>query len=104
MKRPSRRANTVRDEPLAEELTAAIRAVRGYAHVTVRPRRGRLYIYADDLDDPDDAVARLHPLGDGTYGLSFHHHSGRWEPMPFSGDMPHMTSALVQTLGAYLAR
>ena len=38
-----------------------------------------------------------------TYGLSFHHHSGRWEPMPFSGDLAHMATVIVETLGAYLA-
>ena len=89
------------DELVAEEFCAAIRALGDYAHVGVRPQRGLLYVYADD---PEDAVARFHPLGDGTYGLSFRHHSGRWEPMPFSGNLSHITTVLVQTLGAYLAR
>jgi hypothetical protein len=107
MKKPSRRSKTAQDEPLAEEFTIAIRALGDYAHVNVRPHRGLLYIYADerdDLDDPADAVARLHPLGDGTYRLSFHSHTGRWEPMPFSGDLTHITVTLVETLSPYLAK
>ena len=80
---------------------AAIRMLGDFAHVTVRAQRGRLYVYADD---PEVPVARLHPLGDAAYGLSFHHHSGRWEPMPCSGDLAHMATVIVETLGAYLAR
>lgn len=102
MKKPSRR--NPQGSPNAhvpEEFCAAIRALGDYAHVTVRSQRGLLYVYADDSED---AVARFHPLADGTYGLSFHHHSGRWEPMPFSGDLSHITTALVQALGAYLAK
>ena len=83
----------------AEECCAAIKALGDYAHVTVRAQRGLLYVYTDD---PEDPVARLHPLRDVTYGLSFHHHTGRWEPMPFSGDLAHMATVIVQTLGAYL--
>ena len=89
------------DAHVATEFCAAIRALGDYAHVTVRPRRGLLYVYADDTED---AVARFHPLGGSTYGLSFHHHSGAWEPMPFSGDLRHITTVLVDTLGAYLTR
>jgi hypothetical protein len=101
MKKPSpRNPQGSTHERLAEEFCAAIRALGDYAHVTLRSQRGLFYVYADD---PEDAVARFHPLGDGTYGLSFHHHSGRWEPMPFSGDLSVITTALVQALGAYLA-
>ena len=99
--RSSRRAHISPNDHAAEELSAAIKTLGDYAHVTVRSQRGLLYLYADD---PEERVARLHPLSDATYGLSFHHHSGRWEPMPFSGDLAHMATVVVQTLGAYLAR
>lgn len=89
------------DADVATAFCAAIGALGDYTHVTVRPRRGLLYVYADDTED---AIARFHPLGGGTYGLSFHHHSGAWQPMPFSGDLVHITAVLVQTLGGYLAR
>ena len=79
----SRRAAAFPNDQTAAELCAAIKTLGDYAHVTVRSRHGLLYVYADD---PEHPVARLQPLSDTTYGLSFHHHSGRWEPMPFSGD------------------
>jgi transposase len=84
------------DADVATAFCTAIGALGDYAHVTVRPRRGLLYVYADETED---AVARFHPLGDGTYGLSFHHHSGAWQPMPFSGDLHHITAVLVDSLG-----
>ena len=85
--------------PAPEEiLCAAIQAEGDYGHVTVRRHRGYLYVHAGD----DIPVARLTPVGDDTYGLSFHHHSGRWEPMPFQGGLAHMAKTLVSTLGPYL--
>ena len=101
--RASRPTHASPNDQAAETCCAAIQALGDFAHVTVRPQRGRLHVYADDPDGPDGPVARLHPLG-ADYGLSFHHHSGRWEPMPFSGDLAHMATVIVQTLGAYLAR
>ena len=102
MKKPSsRNPKASAAHSVAEEFCASIRTLGEYAHVTVRAYRGLFYVYADD---PGEAVARFHPLADGTYALSFHHHSGRWEPMPFSGDLGHITTVLMQTLGAYLAR
>ena len=99
--RSSRRAHGSPNDQAAAECCAAIQTLGDYAHVTVRAQRGPLYLYADD---PEAPVARLHPLRDATYGLSFHHHSGRWEPLPFSGDLAHMATVIVQTLGAYLER
>jgi len=82
----------------AARLTQAIRALGNYSHVTVRAGRAHLNIYAGH----DDPVARFTPLGTGRYGLSFHTHTGRWEPMPFMGDAPHIAEALVTALAPYL--
>jgi hypothetical protein len=102
MTKPSPRPPTRAPEAdVATAFCAAIRALGNYAHVTVRLRRGLLYVYADETED---AVARFHPLGGGTYGLSVHHHSGPWQPMPFSGDLHHITAVLVEALGAYLTK
>ena len=101
MKTPKRSPKSSPNDSLAAEFCTAIRALGDYAHVTVRAQRGLFYVHADETED---AVARLHPLADSKYGLSFHHHSGRWEPMPFSGDLIHITTVLVQALGAYLAK
>jgi len=99
--RVHRRAHALSNDQAADELSGAIKTLGDYAHITVRSQRGFLYLYADDSEDP---IARLQPLPDATYGLSFHHHSGRWEPMPFSGQLAHMATVIVETLGAYLTR
>ena len=68
--KPARRTpHASPDDPVADEFCTAIRALGDYAHVTVRAQRGLLYVHADD---PKDAVARFHPLGHSTYGLSVH--------------------------------
>ena len=85
-----------RDE--AERLTQAIRVLGNYSQVTVRPGRSHLNIFAGH----DEPVARFTPLGAGRYGLSFHTHAGRWEPMPFMGDASEIARALVMALAPYL--
>lgn len=87
-------------EQEAERLQAGIRALGDYAHVSVRLTRGHLSIFAGD----EQPVARLTPLGAGQYGLSFMRHTGRWEPMPFSGHLSDLPHTVVSTLGPHLAR
>lgn len=98
MKAAKRRApsSPVLDDE-AKDLTTAIRAYGRYGHVTVRADRGFLYVDADE-----EPVARLKPLSGNTYGLSFHHHTGRWEPTPFKGDLIRIASVLTNEFGAYL--
>lgn len=81
------------------QLQQAVRAAGEYAHVVVRVERGHLLVYAGDAAP----VARVTPLGQGQYGLSFYRHDGKWEPMPFSGAISEMATTLVDTLGPYLA-
>jgi len=78
----------------------AIHALGHYAHVSVRAQRGHLNIYPDD----DVPIARFTPIGSGQYGLSFHNHHGRWEQMPFTGDLISLAQTLVDTLAPYLER
>ena len=82
----------------AERLTAAIRSLGNYTNVTAQAARGFLHVNADD-----EPIARLAPLAPGLYGLSFHHHTGRWEPTPFTGDLSQLATVLVNEFGAYLA-
>jgi len=84
----------------AERLRDAIHSRGDYDHVIVRAERGHLNVFAGD----EYPVARLTPLGAGGYGLAFHKHTGRWEPMPFTGGLTQMADALVSTLGIYLER
>ena len=83
----------------ANGLTTAIRADGRHGHVTVRADRGFLYV---DVDE--EPVVRLEPLSGNTYGLSFHHHTGRWERTPFTGDLARLTSVLTTEFAAYLDR
>jgi antitoxin (DNA-binding transcriptional repressor) of toxin-antitoxin stability system len=84
----------------AKQLQASIRALGDYRHILARPNRGHLVI----LGDEEQPVARLTPIGSGHWGLSFMHHTGRWEPMPFSGPLQQMADAVVSALSPYLAR
>jgi hypothetical protein len=87
------------DAAMAE---VAIHAFGNFAHVTVRSERGHLNIFADE--DCVDAVARLTPIGANTYGLSFHSHTGKWEPMPFAGTLSDLAETVVTVLSPYLER
>lgn len=81
----------------ANVLTTAIRADGRHDHVTVRVERGFLYV-----DVEEEPIGRLEPLSGNRYGLSFHHHSGRWEPTPFTGDLGCLATVLTTEFGAYL--
>ena len=84
----------------ADALRRALHALGDYAHLSVRAERGHLNVAIDD----GALVARLTPISANQYGLSFHSHTGRWEKMPFVGDLGHLASDLVTALGPYLER
>jgi hypothetical protein len=98
---PSKRAQGA--GPTAQDAAAlqrALHALGDYAHVSVRAGRNHLNVIVDD----GAPVARCTPLGAGRYGLSFHSHTGRWEPMPIIADLTRLAQDLVGTLGPYLQR
>lgn len=97
MKTTTRPARPHRAPDEAAQLTAAIHALGDYTHVTVEAQRGSLYVYADE-----EPVARLTSLGGDQYGLSFHQHTGRWEPTPFTGGLAQLAGVLVTEFAAYL--
>jgi antitoxin (DNA-binding transcriptional repressor) of toxin-antitoxin stability system len=86
------------DDALA--LESAIRALGDYSHVRVRAGRGHLTIFTED----DYPVARLTPLGGAQYGLSYFRHTGRWEKMPFVGQLAELAQTTVELLGPSLQR
>ena len=94
-KRPLRDRSGLTDD--AHALVTAIRGDRRHDHVTVRPHRGFLYVDVDEAP-----IVRLEPLSSGQYGLSFHHHTGRWEPTPFTGDVGHLASVITTVFGPHL--
>jgi hypothetical protein len=84
----------------ALELATQLRAQSALAEVDVRAQRGALYVYP--TGEAHWAVARLTPLGANAYGLSFHHHTGRWEPMPCSGPLEDLATVIVEQLSPFL--
>ena len=84
----------------AQLLEQAIREQGAYDHVSVRFHRRALYVHAGS----DDPIARLTPTALGQYGLHFHSHTGRWEPMPLSGKVPDIAKEIIEILGPYLER
>jgi len=84
----------------ADALQRALHGLGDYAHVAVRVERGHLNIFIDD----GAPVARVTPIGANQYGLSFHSHTGRWEKMPFVGELIPLAHDLVTALGPYLER
>lgn len=85
----------------AAQVEHALHHAGEYQHVLVRAKRGHLVVYTGDDQWP---VARLTPLGDGPYGLAFYRHTGRWEPMPFSGRLDDMARTMATVLASYLGR
>ena len=84
----------------ADTLQRAVHALGDYAHVAVRAARGHLNVFIDE----GAPVARATPLDATQYALSFHSHTGRWEPMPFVGALIPLAHDLVTALGPYLER
>lgn len=91
------------DPEQADRLERLIRERGEYGHIQVRCRAGHLVIESCDANGAEP-VARLTPLGGGTYGLGFYNHSGRWEPMPIRGPMEQVVDDLIETLRPYLER
>jgi hypothetical protein len=81
----------------ANALITAIRADGRYDHVTVRADRGFLYVEVDE-----QPVVRLEPLSRDHYGLSFHRHTGRWEPTPFTGGVGRLADVITTVFAPHL--
>ena len=88
----------------AGELQRLLHAAGDYAHVRVRARGGHLLVDVTDREGHRDTVARATGLAAGHYGLSFHSHSGRWEPLPLSGPLAVIVEGLTGPLGAHIDR
>jgi len=64
-----------------------------------------VHVIWDNLTIPFDSAEGRWTAFDATqYGLSFHSHTGRWEKMPFVGELVPLAHDLVTALGPYLER
>jgi hypothetical protein len=67
----------------------------------VRPYGKHLLIQLH-RDDAFDTVARLTQAGGDHYTAAFRTHSGRWEPLPASGNLRQTAEIVVTILAPYL--
>ena len=85
----------------AAELQRQLATLTGHDQATVKPYGKHLLIQMN-RDDTLDTVARLTEMGRNTYTSAFRSHTGRWEPLPGSGDLAETTELVVSLLAPYL--
>ena len=86
----------------ATELQRQLVTLTGHQHARVKPYGKHLLIQIlsdGAADDNVDTIARLTELGRNSYSSDFRSHTGRWEPLPGTGDLA-TTAELVATQGA----
>ena len=89
------------DEFDVEALERILADTDGLDHLFVKKRGDSLTICSGGHRTPY-RHARLSALGGGVWGLSFPHHSGRWERTPFIGTMDEVVGTLINDFGFYL--
>lgn len=85
----------------AAELQRELTKLTGHELATVRPYGKHLLIQMN-RDDTVDTVARLTEVERNTYESAFRSHSGRWEPLPGTGDLHEVAALVVDLLAPYL--
>ena len=84
----------------AAELQRQIATLTGHELARVKPYGKHLLIQMH-RDDSVDTVARLTELGRNTYSSAFRSHTGRWEPLPGTGDLAMTADLVVSLLSPY---
>jgi hypothetical protein len=88
----------------AAELRRQFVALTGHQHARVKPYGKHLLIqiHSNGADDDSvDTIARLTELGRNAYSSAFRSHTGRWEPLPGTGDLATTAELVVTLLGPY---
>jgi len=84
----------------AAELQRQLATLTGHARAHVKPYGKHLLIQMH-REDRVDTIARLTELGRNSYSCAFRSHTGRWEPLPGTGDLPTTADLVVSLLGPY---
>jgi hypothetical protein len=84
----------------AAELQRQIATLTGHDLAQVKPYGKHLLIQIH-RDDSVDTIARLTELARNAYSSAFRSHTGRWEPLPGTGDLATMADLVVSLLGPY---
>jgi hypothetical protein len=90
----------------ATELQRQLATLTGHQHARVKPYGKHLLIQihsagADGDDNNVTTIARLTELGRNAYSSAFRSHTGRWEPLPGTGDLATVADLVVTLLGPY---
>ncbi|CAZ88659.1 MULTISPECIES: hypothetical protein [Thiomonas] len=85
----------------ASELQGLLAQLTGHAAARVR-RYGKHLLIQMQRDESLDTVARLTETGRDHYVAAFRTHSGRWEPLPASGNLHQTAEIVVAMLAPYL--
>ncbi|TAL84945.1 MAG: hypothetical protein EPN74_09925 [Rhodanobacter sp.] len=85
----------------AAELQRELAKLSGHDLAGVRPYGKHLLI---QMHRPDtiDTVARLTEIGPNSYESAFRSHTGRWEPLPGTGNLMEIAAMVVMLLAPYL--
>ena len=90
----------------AAELERHLATLTGHQHARVKPYGKHLLIQihrigSDGDDDEVNTIARLTELGRTSYSSAFRSHTGRWEPLPGTGDLATVAELVITLLGPY---
>ena len=92
----------------AAELERHLATLTGHQHARVKPYGKHLLIQihrigsdGDGDDDEVNTIARLTELGRTSYSSAFRSHTGRWEPLPGTGDLATVAELVITLLGPY---
>ncbi len=85
----------------AAELQRQLARLTGHELLRVKPYGKHLLIQMH-RDHAVDTIARLTELGRNTYSSAFRSHTGRWEPLPGTGNLAATADLVVSLLAPYL--
>jgi len=92
---------TIEAKAKAAELQRQIATLTGHELAHVKPYGKHLLIQMH-RDDSVDTIARLTELARNSYSSAFRSHTGRWEPLPGTGNLATTADLVVSLLGPYL--
>ena len=84
----------------AAELQRQLATLTGHGLAHVKPYGKHLLIQMH-RGDSVDTIARLTETARNTYSLAYRHHTGRWEPLPGTGNIATAVELVVTLLAPY---
>jgi len=84
----------------AAELERQLATLTGHRRARVKPYGKHLLIQMH-REDHVETIARLTELGRNSYSAAFRSHTGRWEPLPGTGDLASVADLVVTLLNPY---